>query len=399
MLKKDNFLKFIKLILFNFLTFIFISSPLYLPLLVVGIGINKSLDYQKYILEKKELPDISALDQLKIYFARILYHKAPYRNILTINKDCFAADKEFLYRPIAYSSCIQSSLEFENEINFGDFGNRIDNFFKVNKKIDLITIGDSHALGWGVGDEEVFTSYLNKDGINTLNLSVPSYGTYRQLKLLKKWSTEYPKKYQKIDHIVLQYCLNDLSENIYGLSNQKSESNVQTENYKFELLFIDNPYHIKFKQDWGPLYKNWDITSRTLNVFYSYFPKKIINSENISQLFSSRFKIFKKSSSINLNSSIHIENLTKILEENRNLLKGKTVYIFISNPYGYHVKEQSEIFSNFLNNYNNENFKIIFLPSSLTKLDSYKSYYLLDDHISPHGHFKIYQALKKAISL
>lgn len=73
---------------------------------------------------------------------------------------------------------------------------------------DLVVLGDSFAAGWGVEGNETFASCLaGMTGLKVLNTGVPSYGTVRELRLLRKVDRS------RLSTIVWQFCNNDYIEN------------------------------------------------------------------------------------------------------------------------------------------------------------------------------------------
>jgi hypothetical protein len=73
---------------------------------------------------------------------------------------------------------------------------------------EIVVLGDSFALGWGVSGEETFASRLGKmTGLKVLNTGVASYGTVRELRLLAKVDRSHLRT------IVWQFCNNDYIEN------------------------------------------------------------------------------------------------------------------------------------------------------------------------------------------
>ncbi len=73
---------------------------------------------------------------------------------------------------------------------------------------ELVVLGDSFALGWGVEGDQTFASRLAKmTGLKVLNTGVSSYGTVRELKLLSKVDRS------RLSTIVWQFCNNDYVEN------------------------------------------------------------------------------------------------------------------------------------------------------------------------------------------
>ena len=73
----------------------------------------------------------------------------------------------------------------------------------------IIVLGDSYAWGWGVKQEATFAKILEaKTGLKVLNAGVPSYGTAREIMLLKRI------KRDRLKYLIIQYCDNDFDENL-----------------------------------------------------------------------------------------------------------------------------------------------------------------------------------------
>jgi hypothetical protein len=73
---------------------------------------------------------------------------------------------------------------------------------------DVIVLGDSFAMGWGVAQEQAFPQRLAAlTGLKVLNTGVPSYGTAREVKLLERLDSSCLRV------LVVQYDDNDFNEN------------------------------------------------------------------------------------------------------------------------------------------------------------------------------------------
>ncbi|MCP3959517.1 MAG: hypothetical protein GY719_16845 [bacterium] len=73
---------------------------------------------------------------------------------------------------------------------------------------DLIVLGDSYTLGWGVERHETFAQVLERrTGLRVLNAGMSSYATARQMILLERLDTSAARA------VVVQYFLNDFAEN------------------------------------------------------------------------------------------------------------------------------------------------------------------------------------------
>jgi len=79
---------------------------------------------------------------------------------------------------------------------------------------EIVVIGDSHAMGWGVNQDETFPQIIERlTGLKVLNASVSSYGTVREMRLLDRIDT------QNMKYLIIQYCNNDFVENLEFLNN------------------------------------------------------------------------------------------------------------------------------------------------------------------------------------
>ena len=72
----------------------------------------------------------------------------------------------------------------------------------------VVVDGDSHAMGWGVGQEQTFAQVLEREaGVRVLNAAVSSFGTAREMALLGRVDLS------RLEVLVIQYCPNDYVEN------------------------------------------------------------------------------------------------------------------------------------------------------------------------------------------
>ena len=88
-----------------------------------------------------------------------------------------------------------------------EFGLRDDN--ESLKAPEVICLGDSYTMGWGVDGEDSFPQRVEAiSGLKTLNAGVSSYGTVREFKLLQQLDLS------KLKHLILQFDVNDNNENV-----------------------------------------------------------------------------------------------------------------------------------------------------------------------------------------
>ncbi len=99
-----------------------------------------------------------------------------------------------------------SEIEFSNEYQINSLGVRDAESSLVAPEIVLL--GDSFALGWGVDQNQTFIKLLeNKTNFKTLNTCVPSFGTVREMIMLRKVDRS------RMKCLMIQYCADDYDEN------------------------------------------------------------------------------------------------------------------------------------------------------------------------------------------
>lgn len=153
------------------------------------------------LLQKGIIPDLPWVSVVQAH----LYSKWS-RNIWQTQPDCVVFDPEVIYKPKP-GVCRFDNVEFKTVLNFSAEGRYTGNKPAGN---GIAVLGDSHAMGWGVGDEETFSAELQRlSGRPVFNLAVSSYGTVRELLSLEKSGL-----LDKVDTIIIQYCDNDLEENM-----------------------------------------------------------------------------------------------------------------------------------------------------------------------------------------
>ena len=111
-----------------------------------------------------------------------------------------------------------NAFQISTSLTFDENGRYSNNYRDLTKK-SIVVLGDSHAMGWGVNDNETF-SYLLESKINrpVYNLSISGFGTVRQLIRLQNSKLLDDTDADRLNQIkVLQFS--SLTINIDDISN------------------------------------------------------------------------------------------------------------------------------------------------------------------------------------
>jgi hypothetical protein len=165
-------------------------------------------------------------------YQRNFYHQLGFRKIWQNQRDCIEYDKDLIFKP-RHGICKFDNVEFRTQLNFSYKGRLHGTNIKSNTEEikGIAVIGDSHAMGWGVNDDETFSYILEKKVKKPVyNLAVSGYATNREILALEK-----SKLVNKIDTVIIQYCNNDYYENMH-FSENKSNNNYS----KFQEIQANN---------------------------------------------------------------------------------------------------------------------------------------------------------------
>lgn len=158
-----------------------------------------------------------------------------------INFPQLSYDPQLTYTLRKNSVYDHKNLEFNNKIAVNAMGLRDD--ADALKSPDVICLGDSYTMGWGVEQRQSYPKLIQQaTGLKVLNAGITSYGTVRELMLLKRLDTS------NLKYLVIQYCYNDWNEN---------------------KAFLDSNRYIPSGSQ-----KTLDRTFRSYNLARKYFPFK-----------------------------------------------------------------------------------------------------------------------------
>jgi len=133
------------------------------------------------------------------------YYVAQDRRNIQYDPDCARYDEQVSYtlRP---GVCAFTNREFSIEVRVNSAGLRDSE--QALAAPEIIVLGDSHAMGWGVEHDETFARLVGqRSGRSVLNAAVSSFGTARELRMLERLDTQH------LEWLVIQYSPNDRREN------------------------------------------------------------------------------------------------------------------------------------------------------------------------------------------
>jgi len=128
------------------------------------------------------------------------------RMLIQFDPPCARYDPGLFYtlRP---GTCTFENIEFKNSYRINRVGVRDES--AALEAPEVIALGDSHTMGWGVDQEDALPQRLaRKSGRKVLNAAVSSYGTVREMMMLDRLDAS------GLRVLIIQYSDNDLPENL-----------------------------------------------------------------------------------------------------------------------------------------------------------------------------------------
>ncbi len=110
-------------------------------------------------------------------------------------------DEELFYT-LKPGEFVFENREFETPFKVNSLGCRDDEASLENPEV--VMLGDSYGMGWGANQDKTYAQLVEgKLGMKVLNAGISSYGTPRELEILKRIDTD------SLKYLVIQYCSND----------------------------------------------------------------------------------------------------------------------------------------------------------------------------------------------
>ena len=279
------------------------------------------------------------------------------RNLWHFQNECVdTVGGRLVYQP-KMGECYFENIEFQTILTFDESG-RVNNFEFDPELPRIAVIGDSHAMGWGVGDDATFSAHLQRiTGRRVYNLGVSSYATERELDRLALM-----KNLEDIDTVIIQYCDNDLSaNNQYPIDRNLALNRFNDANESYAVL-----------QD-AAVSRNF------------YIALKSIVPESIKSLIKAALGVNYITSN---DENLHRPSVERILAAYSDLLANKKVFVmFISGS------NSIETPKNWLGSYTEHGLDVSFID--LNMRDDF--FYSIDDHPNMQGHAYIANLLSHII--
>lgn len=300
------------------------------------------------------------------------YYVHNYRNIVQVERSCAEFDSMFFYRLRPNSQCTFGNIEFSNNIKTNSIGLRDDE--ASLSRPDIICIGDSYTMGWGVDQEQSFPSLLEKStGLKVLNAGMSSFGTVRELRRLSSVDTSNCK------WVVLQYCGNDVEEN---------------------KAYIDKGFNLQTSGAAA-----YDTLVRRSEWNHAYYPGKTFFSVGMFRIKQAIKDLRKKDTSyvipIGPAQVVTIPESAKmfaeILRHNAALLQNRSLvvlYIAEGRKDFVFVESVKQLLAT--SPYKEAITSPVYFVNTSSMLDE-SDVYILDDHYNARGHEKIASAIKSII--
>lgn len=302
------------------------------------------------------------------------YYIHHHRNIVQVETSCSEYDSAFFYRLRANNQCTFSNIEFSTPIKTNSLGLRDDE--ASLSQPNIICIGDSYTMGWGVQQDETYPARLEKmTGLKVLNAGMSSFGTIRELRQFARLDTSNCR------WVVLQYCDNDMQE-------------VKP--------YIDSNYRLQTSNAAA-----YDTLVRRYEWNHGYYPGKTFFTVSMFKLKESIKKLTRKNTGeysivLGANSQVTIPESAKLFAETLRhsaaLFSNRSLIVL----YAFEGGRKDTVFTTRLQQllqtspYKEAITGPVYIMNTST-LFAPEDNYLLDDHYRASGHEKIAVAIRNII--
>lgn len=271
---------------------------------------------------------------------------------------CAQYDPELFYT-LKPGSCVFENREFSVATMVNHKGLRDDE--QSLEAPEIIALGDSYTMGWGVNQQETFPQVLEKlTNKKVLNTGISSYGTARELTMLNRLDLS------NLRYLVIQYHANDYEEN---------------------LTYLKNGFNLPIQSE-----KKYDSLKAAINQRAEYYPFKYLAglSKNIAK------SVIPRQPKDTVNTQYEARAFLDILSHHLSEHKQFQIIVFRTDVPGQLEKDQFIETVDSLSNTNPyQGYNIVTFQTRDFLAD--EDFFILDDHINEKGHNKIGRALSQYI--
>ncbi len=279
-----------------------------------------------------------------------------------IQYSCGKVTRDELWYTLRPGKCRFQNFEFDTVVSVDPQGFR--NSVTASSP-QVVVIGDSMAMGWGVNDDEVFASILQtKLRVPVRNLAISSWATARELAAMVRYAPSARV-------VVLQYSENDFPENKqYLVDSQYFLHNKEELAKRFEDAQAE--FSVEFHK---PLLRKIARGVRGVLTMHGGLPAPYRADEASIQ---DEAKAFRR-----------------ILDSFAPYLTGKIVVVFESNHFGLNRRTFQSEFQAQLNRIDGVRVIVLDAHSFLGR----SHYFTLDDHLNVYGHMEIARRIERALAM
>jgi lysophospholipase L1-like esterase len=250
--------------------------------------------------------------------------------------------------------------EYDISVEVNSFGLRDDE--RSLDRPEIVVLGDSHAMGSGVSDEDAFSSLVERAlDRKTLNAGISSFGTAREMMLLQ--SLDVRLDLSDLGVVILQYCDNDFRENAAYAEGKGDLAILTQEQY----------------QQWVRLVQQQSESFLTAGL---YVFRRAMEKTWERLIGPSRGEL----------AANEADAFYYAVNANKELLRGKRLIVLEINGYN---KNDADFIERVRERFKGSELDPHFIRTSEFLTD--EDYYKLDNHMTPSGHRKVANAILSVI--
>lgn len=293
---------------------------------------------------------------------------------------CAQYDSELFYI-LKPGECQHHSTQFNCNYSINTKGLRDDE--TSLEKPEVIVLGDSYAMGWGVDNSKIFSSLIEQQTKKkTLNVAVSSYGTAREFLMLNRIDIS------NLKYLVIQYCTNDFDENKQYVDDG-FKLKIQSKEV-YETIVRNHVNRIR--------YRPFLYLSTLLRIVGDHFLKNDEFSQKVSKAALGNVLASGKENVTNtlVSTEDSVRYFLKIVQSKPELEHVQIIVLNASGPF-YTTPSFIHALSNIKNDESYPAFIRNIKTIDICGFVKTEDYFILDCHLNEEGHSKIANALVSLI--